>query len=79
MMRNKRGFIPLLIVGVVIVLIILGGGFIFFNKIVAALGSKWFLYAAIFVLVVIFRNVLQVILLTIWGWLRAIVAAVFGK
>lgn len=76
MMRNKKGIVMiavLLIGGLLLVLITFGLGLIFFNKIVDALGSKTLIFLAVFVLLVIFRNVVSMILSAVWAWFMAII------
>jgi hypothetical protein len=83
-MRGKKGFLVIWIVLVAITLIALGLGYLFFNKIVAALGSIWFIGAAIFILAVIFKaplikifdGVWKIVMKFPWIILIAIVAAI---
>lgn len=78
-MRNKKGqFFLLLIVGAVLVIIALGFGFLFFSKIVGALGSNYFIIGALIAVALVFHSFVETVLLSLWGWIQAIVKGVFS-
>lgn len=69
---KKRGFVfATAIIVLVLIIIALGLGFIFFDDIIQALGSKYFLIGIVVIIVIIFHKVVESILLTLWGWVKA--------
>lgn len=76
MMNNKRGFIVIWIVLIALSLIILGLGYLYMNKIISALGSKWFIFAAIGVILIVFRDPVIQVLTMILTLVRSIFAKV---
>lgn len=73
-MKNKKGFFIWIIV-IILVLAILASvlGLVFLDKFVEAIGSAKIAFIIVIALAIIFRKFVEAVLITVWGWVRAIV------
>lgn len=84
MIKNRRGIIGVIIVvviGLAILLALVGTSFFFVDKFISSLGGTNALIIGIVLLIVFLEwtsRLPSTILLTIWGWIRSVVGAVFG-
>jgi hypothetical protein len=71
---NKRGIGLLWIIGIVGIVAIVASilGIVFINKFVDAIGTKNLTWIAIFILLIVFRQIITTIVLTLWGVIRGI-------
>jgi len=72
-MKNKKGFIGLLMAILVFLLLVLVLGFVFFDKITEAMGSKYLIIAVILVLALVFHRIIILVITTIWVWVTSII------
>lgn len=71
MMKNKRGFIMILIPIIIVLVLVFAVIFITYllsNKLIAGLGSQWFLYAGIFILLLVFKQQAMMVFKTFWQY-----------
>ena len=77
LMKNKKGNIFIWIIGIAIVTIIASLlGLLFINKLVdnlaSTIQSKWVLWGAVFILLIIFRKFIEAVLMSIWAGIKTI-------
>jgi len=87
MMKNKKGIIGIAIIGIILLALIFAVLFITYllsDKLISGLGSQWFLYIGVFILLIIFRQQFMVIFKTLWTyvikypWVILVILALFS-